>query len=342
MVIVLGIETTCDDTAVAVVADGKTILSNVISSQTNLHQKFGGVFPELAARQHNETLLPILENAIQEADISVDQIDLIAVAKGPGLIGSLMIGMNAAKSLSLAWNKPFVGVNHVEAHLYGAIMSHPSPVFPAIGVVISGGHTFIVRIEAIGKYQLIGATVDDAIGEAFDKVAAMLDLPYPGGPAIEAIAREGDPSRYPFKAGVVKGKPWDFSFSGLKTNVLYTIKGQNCDKLCKIAIPPEQIPHIAASFQEVALMAIVERAISAASKFKCAAIYFGGGVSVNERLREIMSKKKGKDVQVFWPKKGLSLDNAAMIAGLGFHCFQGTGDSLDLEPSPRISFCLHS
>lgn len=340
MALVLGIETTCDETAAAVVADGKTVLSNVISSQIDLHQKFGGVFPELAARQHNETFLPILESAMREANVSAEQIDVIAVAKGPGLIGSLMIGMNAAKSLSLAWEKPFIGVNHVEAHLYGAIMSHPSPIFPAIGVVISGGHTFIVRIETIGKYQLIGTTVDDAIGEAFDKVAAMLDLPYPGGPSIEAIAREGDPSRYGFKAGVVKGKPWDFSFSGLKTNVLYTIKGQNCDKLCKTAIPPEQIPHIAASFQEVALASIVEKAVRAALEFKCSAIYFGGGVSINERLREIMSKKKGKDVQVFWPKKGLSLDNAAMIAGLGFHYFQGTSDPLDLEPSPRISFCF--
>lgn len=337
MVLVLGIETTCDETAVAVVADGKTILSDVISSQINLHQKFGGVFPELAARQHSEMLLPILEKALHEANVSADQIDLIAVAMGPGLIGSLMIGMNAAKSLSLAWNKPFIGVNHVEAHLYGAIMSHATPTFPAIGVVISGGHTFIVRIENIGTYQLIGTTVDDAVGEAFDKVAAMLDLPYPGGPAIEAIAHDGDASRYAFKAGVVKGRPWDFSFSGLKTNVLYTIKGQNCDKLSKISLPSEQIPHIAASFQEVALTNIAEKAIRASLEFNCRSIYFGGGVSSNQRLREIISEKKGKNQRIYWPAKGLSLDNASMIAGLGFHNFHGVSDPFDLEPMPRIS-----
>lgn len=338
--LVLGIETTCDETAIAVVADGKTILSNIISSQIPLHQKFGGVFPEIAARSHEEMLIPILKEALEKACISSKEIDLISVAKGPGLIGSLMIGMNAAKALSLAWEKPFIGINHVEAHLYAAIMSQPQPIFPAIGVVISGGHTFIVRIENIGTYQFIGTTVDDAIGEVFDKVAAMLDLPYPGGPAIETLARHGNPSQYAFKAGIVKGKPWDFSFSGLKTNVLYTIKGQNCNKHSKMAISPQQAPHIAASFQEAALSCIAEKAIRAAVEFDCYTLYFGGGVSANERLKEILLEKKRSDLQIFFPEKGLSLDNGAMIAGLGFHNYLGKSDPFDLEPMPRIPFCI--
>jgi len=334
--IVLGIETTCDETACAVVKDGKEILSNVIATQTDLHSIYGGVYPELACRRHFELIIPLVDQALKEANASPADIDLISVAYGPGLIGALLLGVHTAKSLSLAWNKPFVGVNHVEAHLYAAWMGCEAPAFPALGVVVSGGHTFLVKMDALGKYEIIGQTVDDAVGEAFDKVGVLLGLPYPGGPEIEKLARQGDPKRFPFKAGVVKGKPWDFSFSGLKTNVLYTVKGQNCDKKAPSQISTEDKPHIAASFQEAALNDITSKALAAAEQFNCKMIFLGGGVTHNQRLRELFQVSK---IPVYWPLPGLSLDNAAMIAGLGHHIFiqkNYQGDSLDLEPKTRI------
>lgn len=338
--LVLGIETTCDETACAVVKDGKEILSNVIATQTDLHAIYGGVYPELACRRHFELIVPIIDQALKEADVMQGQIDLIAVAYGPGLIGALLLGVHAAKSLSLAWNKPLIGVNHVEAHLYAAWMGCESPDFPALGVVISGGHTFLMKMESLDRYEMIGQTVDDAIGEAFDKVAVLLDLPYPGGPQIEQLALHGDPKKFPFKAGVVKGRPWDFSFSGLKTNVLYTVKGQNCDKKAPSQITEQDKPHIAAAFQEAALGDIATKALAAADKFGCKMIFLGGGVTHNQRLRELF---KTSQIPVHWPPPGLSLDNGAMIAGLGYHLFLQRGgqrgykgDSLDLEPCPRI------
>jgi N6-L-threonylcarbamoyladenine synthase len=334
--IVLGIETTCDETACAVVQDGRKILSNVVASQAMLHRKYGGVYPELACRDHIDHLIPVIEASLKEAIVKPQEIDLISVAKGPGLIGALFIGLNAAKSLSLAWNIPFVGVNHVEAHLYAAMMGRENISFPALGVVISGGHTFLVKILEIGVYEMIGTTVDDAIGEAFDKVAAMLGLPYPGGPSIETLAKSGDSSRYPFKAGKVKGRPWDFSFSGLKTNVLYAVKGQNGDKHAPSQISDADKPHLAASFQETALGEIVSKSLKAAQAFGCQTIFLGGGVSNNQRLRQLF-QKKAPELNVFWPPFGLSLDNAAMIAGLGYHVFAKQGASpLDLEPLTRI------
>lgn len=328
----LGIETTCDETAVAVVEDGITILSNVIASQSGMHKKFGGVFPEMAARQHVDLVIPTIQEALETARVEPKQIDLIAVAKGPGLIGPLLIGLNAAKALSLAWEKPFIGVNHVEAHLYAAMMSNRSFEFPALGVVVSGGHTFLVRILEVGHYEMIGTTVDDAVGEAFDKVALLLGLSYPGGPEVEALAKSGDPRRFPFKAGKVKGQPWDFSFSGLKTNVLYTVKGQNGIKGGENTIGAEEKCHVAASFQEAALGDIAAKALLAAKTFGCRAIYVGGGVSNNRRLRELLSG----DIPVYWPTGALCLDNGAMIAGLGFQRFNGVGDPLDLQPKTRI------
>jgi N6-L-threonylcarbamoyladenine synthase len=335
--ITLGLETTCDETACAIVRDGKEILSNVIYSQTDLHSQYGGVFPELACRRHLEVIIPVIQEALAEANVTKEEIDLIAVAKGPGLVGALLIGLNAAKSLSLAWNKPFIGVNHVEAHLYAAMMGKETCHFPALGVVISGGHTFLLKIVELGVYEMIGTTVDDAIGEAFDKVAGMLGLPYPGGPAIEALAKHGNPLLYPFKAGKVKGRPWDFSFSGMKTNVLYTLKGQNSHKDAPLALADSEKPHIAASFQEAALNEIVDKACKAAETFGCKEIFLGGGVSNNKRLRALFAEKDNS-IPVSWPPFGLSLDNGAMIAGLGHQLLmkRGCGDSLDLEPSPRI------
>ena len=335
--IALGIESTCDETACAVVRGGREVLSNVICSQTDLHTSFGGVFPELACRRHIDVLIPTIKQALREAGVTCQQIDLVAAAKGPGLIGALLIGLSSAKALSYAWNVPFIGVNHVEAHLFAAMMPLEHPPLPALGVVVSGGHTFLVRIDDVGKYHMIGTTQDDAIGEAFDKVAALLGLPYPGGPEIEALAKQGDPLKFPFRPGRIKNHPLDFSFSGLKTNVLYTVKGQSASKNAPLVISEKEKADVAASFQETALRDVVSKAIEAAKTFDCKAIYCGGGVSNNFRLRELFQEMNIPH-PVFYPEKKMTLDNAAMIAGLGLHRYrkENQGDRLDLQPMTRI------
>lgn len=338
--IVLGIETTCDETSCSIVRNGSEILSNAITSQIDLHAEYGGVVPELSCRRHVDVLIPVLKQSLSEANVSIDQIDLIAVAYGPGLIGALLIGVTAAKTLALALNRPFIAVNHVEAHLYAAIMCQKTSFkFPCLGVVLSGGHTALVLIKDIGDYTLISETVDDAIGEAFDKVAKQLDLPYPGGPKIEALAAKGNSSRFPFKAGKIKGKPLHFSFSGLKTAVLYTLRGQNQEMTTPLPLTLENMQDIAASFQEAALTDVVDKAILAAETNHCTTLVFGGGVTNNQQLRRLVAQKAPL-ITALWPPFGLSLDNAAMIAGLGYHTFikKGRGDSLDLSPATRIAF----
>lgn len=338
--LILGIESTCDETACSIVRDGKQILSNVIASQSNLHLLYGGVVPELACRRHIEVIIPIIEQSLQEAKVNLASIDAIAVAKGPGLIGALLIGINTAKAIALALNKPLVGVNHIEAHLYASLMPHPLPLpFPCLGVIISGGHTCLVRMNAIGDYQLIGQTTDDAIGEAFDKVAHLLSLPYPGGPRIEALASTGNPHRYPFKPGVVKGRPLDFSFSGLKTNVLYTVKGQGACKHSPLLIKEEDKKHIAASFQYTACKDIVNKTLLASQTFDPKAVVFGGGVCNSHYLRGLFHACPGLP-PLLWPAKDLSSDNAAMIAGLGFHLFNSANPSehSSLEAFTRLPF----
>lgn len=336
--LVLGLESTCDETACAIVKDGKDILSNVISSQIDLHREYGGVVPELACRRHIDIIMPVIQESLQQASLNLSQIDLISVAHGPGLIGALLIGLNTAKALAFATQKPLIGVNHIEAHLYAAIMSaSPPPAFPCMGVVLSGGHTALVLMKDIGRYELIGETVDDAIGEAFDKVAKILGLPYPGGPEIEKLALKGNPLRYPFKAGQVKGAPLQFSFSGLKTAVLYTLKGQN-SRLQMSDLSLEDKQDLAASFQQAALGDVVRKTLSAASSYSIKDIVFGGGVTNNQKLRELF-KKADPHLNYYWPALGLSLDNAAMIAGLGYHQYLTKGaDSLELEPLVRIPF----
>jgi N6-L-threonylcarbamoyladenine synthase len=339
IMLVLGLESTCDETACAVVRDGKDILSNIVSSQIDLHREFGGVVPELACRRHIDVIIPVIDEALKQSQVKLKEIDLIAVAQGPGLIGALLIGLNVAKALALACQKPFIGVNHIEAHLYAALMSCQHPVsFPCLGVVLSGGHTALVLMKNVGNYELIGQTVDDAIGEAFDKVAKMMDLPYPGGPQIEKLAQQGDSKRYPFKAGQVKGKPNDFSFSGLKTAVLYTLKGQN-NRLADLSLSVEQKQDIAAAFQQAAFGDIIAKTLAAAKHYGVETIIFGGGVTNNQRLRQLFLEAN-PSLHYRWPSVGLSLDNAAMIAGLGYHRYrqQGHGDSFDLEPLVRIPF----
>lgn len=336
---VLGIETTCDETSCAVVVDGREILSNIISSQIDLHAAFGGVVPELSCRRHVEVVLPIVEEALAAANASLAEIDVIAVAHAPGLIGALIVGLTAAKALSLATGIPFIGVNHIEAHLYAAIMSHKDPVeFPCLGVVLSGGHTSLVRVDAIGKYKLLGETHDDAIGEAFDKVGKLLELPYPGGPHIEELAKSGNPYRFPFRAGRIKERPYDFSFSGLKTAVLYALRGQNAH----VPTPPVFTEHdkadLAASFQHAAFDDVIEKTVRAAREHGCSTVLFGGGVTNSKTLRAQFAVR-APDLQLLWPTVGLSLDNAAMIAGLGYHRMKIDGPStMDLEPATRIPF----
>ncbi len=324
--IVLGIESTCDETGASIVRDGREILSNVLSSSADIHEKYGGVFPELACRGHIDAILPVVDEAMKQAAIGPEEIDLIAVAKGPGLVGALLIGVNAAKGLSIAWNKPLIGVNHVEAHLYASMMGVDSPPFPALGVVLSGGHTLLLKIAGIGEYEPIATTVDDALGEAFDKVASLLSLPYPGGPHIERIAKEGKSDPRLFKAGKVKKSPLDFSFSGLKTAVLYAVKGKE-----------HHPPDIAASFQETAFNDVIQKCRTAIETFPCQAIFLGGGVCNNQRLRELMGTSF-PNLPLFWPPLNLSVDNAAMIAGLGAKKFRGISDPLDLEVMTRIPF----
>jgi len=337
--LVLGIESTCDETAAAIVKDGKEIISNVISSQIDLHREFGGVVPELACRRHIDIMIPVIQETLENAKLELKDIDLFAVSKGPGLIGPLLIGLNTAKSLAFSLNKPLIGINHIEAHLYAAIMSYEKPIsFPALGVVLSGGHTTLVLIKSLGNYQLIGETVDDAVGEAFDKVARILHLPYPGGPEIEALALKGDAKKYAFKAGVVKKNPYSFSFSGLKTAVLYAVRGQ--DNAHSKEKPTLQVAcDISASFQLAAFTGIVEKTLIAASEFKCSQIIFGGGVTNNQFLRKLFTSTN-PNLEYVWPALGLSLDNAAMVAGLAYHTFlaKGCGDSLNLEAETSIPF----
>ncbi len=336
--LVLGIESTCDEAACAIVRCGKEILANVVSSQIDLHKEYGGVVPELACRRHVDILLPVIDEALKQANLKLDEIDLIAVSHGPGLIGALLIGLNAAKALALALDKPFIGINHVEAHLYAAIMSHPEQIqFPCLGVILSGGHTTLVEMAELGAYEVIGQTVDDAIGEAFDKVAKMMNLPYPGGPCIEKLALQGDPSSFPFKPGRIKEKPFDFSFSGLKTAVLYAIKGQNGKAIKELS--EKDKCNIAAAFQHTAFNDIINKTLLAAELRQSRTILFGGGVTHNQRLKQMFTEKTPDRCQLIWPSPGLSLDNAAMIAGLGYHHFiKRGGDAMTHEAHSRLSF----
>lgn len=305
--LVLGIESTCDETAAAVVVDGKEVLSNVIASQVDWHKEFGGVVPELASRQHIEAIIPVVMQSLEEAGCQLSDIDVIAAADRPGLMGSLLVGINTAKALAWALGKPYVGVNHLEAHLYAVLMEEHVPT-PALGVILSGGHTQIMHIPEFGVYHQISKTVDDAIGEAFDKVAKMLELPYPGGPEIERLAKQGDPTAFQFRAGRVKGQPLAFSFSGLKTAVLYQLRKLETD----------QKADVAASFQRAAFDDVLKKISLAAKEYECDRILLGGGVT-NSRTLRAQFAKQCPHLHPYWPAFGLSLDNGAMIAGLAYH-----------------------
>ena len=308
--LVLGIETTCDETSCSIVRDGFEILSLVVHSQVDLHKEFGGVVPEIASRRHVEVISAVMEQALQKAGCTLSDIDLISVAKGPGLIGALLVGIHFAKGLSFAQNIPLIGVSHIEAHLYASMMEDEKPLFPSLGVVLSGGHTSLVLVHDIGNYELLGETIDDAVGEAFDKVAKILNLAYPGGPEIEKLAQGITESSFSFKSGKVKEKPLHFSLSGLKTQVLYAV--QKCPSLSL-----QEKKEIAFSFQETVFQDVIEKIKLGSSSYPVRAIYFGGGVTQNKRLKNLCKEKLS--LPLFFPSPALALDNAAMIAGLGFH-----------------------
>lgn len=310
--LILGIESTCDETGIALVRDGRTLLSHVVASQEALHQPYGGVIPELACRYHLDVLDSLLKKALV---VPLEKVDLIAVAQGPGLIGALWIGIQFAQGLAFGLGKPLLGINHIEAHLYAATMGAPPP-FPALGLVVSGGHTALVYVKEIGCYTLIGQTQDDAIGEAFDKAAKLLGLPYPGGPHLERLAQGGDPRRFPLRAGRVKKSPFDFSFSGLKTAFLYLVQGRETG----LPLTSERDrKDAAASFQRAAFSDLVEKAKRALAHYPCKSLLLGGGVSQNQTLRHLLAEQL--PLPLFCPPEGLSADNGAMIAGLAYPQF---------------------
>jgi N6-L-threonylcarbamoyladenine synthase len=310
---ILGIETSCDETAAAVVKDGTSILSSVVSSQVEVHQRYGGVVPELASRKHIEAIVPVVGEALNKAGLSLTEIDAIAVTRGPGLVGALLVGYSFAKSLAYALGIPWVGVNHLEGHIHSVFLEDDPPAFPFVALLASGGHTSIYHVTDHITLELMGQTRDDAAGEAFDKVAKMLDLGYPGGGIIDRLSKQGDPTRIKFPRSYLDKASFDFSFSGIKTAVnRYAATHRNQIK--------EHIPDIAAGFQEAVMEVLTHKAIHAAVEKGCDRLALVGGVAANSRLREKLKADAGhKGIQVHVPSIDLCGDNGAMIAAVGYH-----------------------
>ena len=314
--LVLGLETSCDETAAAVLKDGDTLLSNIINDQIDIHSEYGGIVPELAGRSHNERVHRVIKESLQKADLHLRDIDLIAVTMGPGLIGSLLVGLNTAKGLSYGLRKPMIGVNHLEGHIL-AIYLQKKVKFPFIALVVSGGHTELYRVSGFGQYKLLGRTRDDAAGESFDKVGKMLGLPYPGGPAIEKLARNGNGNSHKFPRAYLEKGSLDFSFSGLKTSVRTFLNHRQQDS--SITVTDEDI---SAGFQDAVLEVLVDKLISACKREKLSRIVVTGGVASNSALREAVKKEaQCWGFQSFFPDPIFCTDNAAMIACAGYYKF---------------------
>lgn len=330
---VLGIETSCDETAAAIVDDGRVIRSNVVASQADLHARYGGVFPEVASRQHVLAIYPVIEQALQEAHVDMGDLDAVAVTRGPGLPGALVVGLNAAKGISLGAGVPMLGVNHLEAHLYSAWLHGqdeeppPEPEFPLLGLIVSGGHTELVLMQGHLRYERLGGTLDDAAGEAFDKVARLLDLSYPGGPEIQKYARAGNAEAVKFPRAWLEGT-WDFSFSGLKTAVMRKVRG--------LEARGDSVPvaNLAASFQAAVVDVLVGKTLEAAEEHEAQGVLIVGGVSANEALRQEIRERT--DLPVTIPPVSLCTDNAAMIATAGYVRFaRGQRDGLEIDALPN-------
>lgn len=330
--LVLGIETSCDETSASIVRDGTAVLSNIVASQIALHERYGGVVPELASRCHVETLVPVVREALEKAGVTGDAIDGLAVTNGPGLIGSLLVGVAWAKSFAYARGIPFIGVNHHEGHLT-AVHLEPDPLpYPHVALLVSGGHTSLYRIEAFGRYRRLGSTRDDAAGEAFDKVAKMLGLGYPGGVAIERLAAEGDAEAIRFPRPNLHSGDLDFSFSGLKTAV--------ANHLARLGRPPGEraLRDVCASFQAAAVEVLVEKTARAAEEADVLGVLIAGGVAANGALREAMAARlEARGGRVVRPSLDLCTDNAAMIAAAGARRLaRGERDALDLGAYSRL------
>jgi N6-L-threonylcarbamoyladenine synthase len=326
---ILGIETSCDETAAAVVTDGTQVASSVVSSQVDLHARYGGVVPEVASRAHVDMLMPVVAQSLVEAGVNGSDIDAVAATVGPGLIGSLLVGVSAAKSLALVWDVPFIAVNHLEAHLYAAFLEEPAIELPLVVILVSGGHTMLVSMEGHGRYRLLGQTLDDAAGEAFDKVARFLDLGYPGGPLIDRLALEGDPRAIAFPRPMLNDG-LDFSFSGLKTAVVNHVRKH----------PDVSAADVAASFQQAVVDVLVTKAQRAARQIGAKGLCLAGGVAANSQLRmRVLDVCEEESLHAFLPSRSMCTDNAAMIAAAGYYCFQRNGASaIDTGADPNSKF----
>jgi N6-L-threonylcarbamoyladenine synthase len=313
--VVLAIETSCDETAAAVVMGGNDVLSSVVSSQIDIHARFGGVVPEVASRAHLEAIVPVVRQAISDAGILPGRIDAVAATAGPGLIGALLVGVSAGKSLSLVWDVPFIGVNHLEAHLYAGLLDDPTLQFPLVVLLVSGGHTMIVEMRGHGDYTVLGRTIDDAAGEAYDKVARFLDVGYPGGPAIDALASQGDATSIEFPRAMMHDG-LNVSFSGLKTSVINYVRKN----------PDVSNADIAASFQEAVVDVLCAKTIKAAQQVGANGIVLGGGVSANSLLRSTMTTRgQQAGFTVALPSRAMCTDNAAMIASAAWYRLSSDG-----------------
>lgn len=327
---ILGIESTCDETAAAVVVDGYDVKSNVVATQVEIHAKYRGVVPEIASRAHIENILPVISEALQNAQMKPEQIDAVAVTHRPGLIGSLLIGVTAAKTLAWGLGKPLIGVDHTHAHLYSVMLDNPDLAWrPAVGLVVSGGHTGLYDVPDFASVRLIGSTIDDAMGEAYDKVSAILGLGYPGGPIIDKLAQSGDPNAIKFPRTLLGKESLDFSFSGLKTAVLYHVRGYQGRQRGPEALSPQEIADVAASFQAACIDVVVRKLQRALKRTHAQAVIVGGGVSANRGLRQALAQFP---VPVLFPPLRYCTDNAAMSAGLAELSYrQGKFDALDLD-----------
>lgn len=342
MTYILGIESSCDETAAAVVSDGRTVLSNVIATQIDLHARYGGVFPELASRAHVEAISAVVDQAVADSGISYDKLDAIAVTRGPGLVGSLLVGVNYAKGLALATGKPLLGINHLEGHVYSLWLSEPRRdiQFPVLLLIVSGGHTELLLMTDHGQYERLGGTLDDAAGEAFDKVGRMLGLPFPGGPNIERAAQMGNATAYHFPRSK-RDDSYDFSFSGLKTAVMREVtiphvgadgKKRGPEKNPKVR-SDVSVNDVAASFQDALVGALVEKTVRAAKEHNVTEILLAGGVSANQALRQRIRAESALPVR--YPPLNLCTDNGAMIAAAGYFRFEaGLRSDFDMDVKP--------
>ena len=329
---ILAIETSCDETSVAVLRNGREVLSNIISSQITTHRLYGGVVPEIASRMHLESINLIVEESLKEANLGFKDLDLVACTKGPGLIGALLVGISSAKAISYALDIPLIGVNHMEGHICANYLSHEGLEPPFIGLVVSGGHTYLIEVKSYNDYEIIGRTRDDAAGESFDKIARALGLPYPGGPEIDKLAKIGNPNAIDFPRVIIDKKTYDFSFSGLKTAVLNYINNEK-QKGNEI-----NIPDVCASFQQAVLDVLIDKSFRLLKEKKMDKLVISGGVAANSKLIE-MAEAEGnkKEIDIYYPSKILCTDNAAMIGSAAYYDYlNGKRDELDLKVYPNL------